>query len=58
MRCGLCGNEFVESEGTKGCGACIGGCHGIHCPRCGYRNVQEPDFLKRIKKIITGNDKE
>jgi hypothetical protein len=59
IRCGFCGHEFEESEGTQpGCGACAGGCHGIHCPRCGYKNVLEPAFLKRLKSMVTRNNKE
>ncbi|NJD38050.1 MAG: hypothetical protein FIA89_06960 [Geobacter sp.] len=59
MRCGFCGHEFEESEGTQpGCGACVGGCHGIHCPRCGYKNLPEPALLKRFKSLVRGTEKE
>jgi rubredoxin len=52
MKCGYCGLEFDESEGTKGCGSCPGGCHSVHCPRCNYKNPLEPAILKKLKKIF------
>jgi rubredoxin len=58
MRCVFCGHEFEESDGVTGCGTCPGGCHGIHCPKCGYKNIQEPVFLKRLKNMITKRNKE
>lgn len=57
MRCSFCGHEFEEAEGTRGCGACPGGCHGIHCPRCGYKNIQETALLKQLKNLITRKNK-
>ncbi|CAH2031055.1 hypothetical protein [Trichlorobacter ammonificans] len=59
MRCTFCGHEFDESEGTRpGCGACGGGgCRGIHCPRCGYKNIPEPELLKRLKRLVSKSDK-
>ena len=41
MKCGLCGYEFTEQEGS--CNpACpfVGGCSVVCCPSCGY---QAPD---------------
>lgn len=59
MQCSFCGHEFDESEGTRpGCGACAGGCHGIHCPRCGYKNIPEPATLKRLISFFTKTTKE
>lgn len=59
MQCSFCGHEFDESEGTRpGCGACAGGCYGIHCPRCGYKNIPEPATLKRLIAFFTKTTKE
>ena len=52
MTCGFCGYEFDESAGKHGCGGCGGGCHSIHCPRCGYRNPAEPKFIGKLKDIL------
>lgn len=59
IKCGFCGHEFEESEGSQpGCGACFGGCQGIHCPRCSYKNIPEPETLKRFKSLFGKGKKE
>lgn len=58
MKCGFCGHEFAEEDGIKGCGACPGGCHSLHCPRCNYKNPLEPQFFKTIRSIFTTTDKD
>jgi len=56
MKCSYCGHLFEEDEGKKSCGGCPGGCHSIHCPRCNYKNPQEPELLKKIRRILNKNN--
>jgi rubredoxin len=57
MICGFCGHEFDEKDGKMGCGNCGGGCRGIHCPRCNYKNPAEPNFIKKIRAKINKTDR-
>jgi rubredoxin len=57
MICGFCGHEFDEIEGTRGCGGCPGGCHGVHCPRCSYKNPLEPAYLKKLRGLLGGGNR-
>lgn len=58
MICTFCGHEFEESEGTQsGCGACGSSCRGIHCPRCGYKNIPTPDLFKKIRRLVSKDTK-
>lgn len=56
MKCGFCGFEFEDEDGPKGCGGCPGGCHSIHCPKCGYKNPVEPDFIKSLRSVFKKKD--
>jgi hypothetical protein len=59
MRCGFCGFEFPEEEGIRGCGKCgmPAGCHMVRCPRCNYENPPEPKVLKKLKKLLSKQDR-
>ncbi len=52
IRCGFCGYEFDPAEGKRGCGGCSGGCHNVHCPRCGYKNPLESGLAQRLKQVM------
>jgi rubredoxin len=56
MRCAFCGNEFDEKEAKQGCGACPGGCHSVHCPKCNYSNPLEPRLIRKIRSMFSTND--
>lgn len=58
MTCGFCGHEFDPGEARQGCGACPGGCHAVHCPKCNYANPLEPKLIMKIRSLFTGNDKD
>lgn len=49
--CGFCGLELEEEQVAKACSGCgaFGGCKLVKCPRCGYEQAREPDWLKRIR---------
>jgi rubredoxin len=54
MRCDLCGHIFDETTvEQRRCGACAGGCHGIHCPKCGYKNLVTKDLFKQVKSLFS-----
>jgi len=55
IKCDYCGNEFTADEAKNGCGACRGGCHAVHCPRCGYMIPREPNIIKKIKGLFSKN---
>jgi predicted amidophosphoribosyltransferase len=59
IRCGFCGHEFAEEEGIKSCGRCgkPGGCSMVRCPRCFYENPEEPKILKKLKRMLEGDNK-
>ncbi len=52
MICGFCHKEIDAvvgaPEGQTSCGQCLGGCHKIHCPHCGYANPAPGKFLSRF----------
>ena len=52
IRCGLCGHEFTEEEGIRGCGSCGKTCRMVRCPRCMYENPPEPKVVKKLKSIL------
>ncbi|MCL2761039.1 MAG: hypothetical protein FWD70_05265 [Desulfuromonadales bacterium] len=51
MICSFCGYSFDVSEGKRGCGNCFGGCKAVHCPRCNYKNPEEPALIRKIKSV-------
>ncbi|WP_243373064.1 hypothetical protein [Geotalea sp. SG265] len=59
MKCGYCGHEFSQEEGITGCGKCGKPmkCRMVRCPRCYYENPPELTVVKKIKEILTKNDK-
>ena len=60
IRCGLCGHEFAEEEGIRGCGKCgkPGRCHMVRCPRCYYENPPETALVKKLRKVLGGKKQE
>jgi hypothetical protein len=54
IRCGFCGKEFVEDRSQATCQTCPikKSCGLIRCPHCGYENVPEPGWLRKIKEWI------
>lgn len=52
MKCPLCGLEFRQEDGLKGCSGCksMGGCGLIKCPNCGYEVPAESGLVKLIKR--------
>jgi len=60
VKCGFCGRTLppLEESRQKPCGACLGGCHKIHCPWCGYENPVVPGLLRRWKKDDNSKENE
>ncbi len=56
IRCGLCGHEFAEEDGVRGCGTCGKTCHMVRCPKCLYENPPELKVLKKLKKMLKKTD--
>ncbi len=60
MICGFCHKEIEDVVGApaggKSCGACLGGCHKIHCPNCGYANPAPGKLLSRFLKKRINHD--
>jgi hypothetical protein len=54
VKCGFCGYEFDEKDGSVGCRECpmASGCRMIKCPRCNYENPPEPAVVRKIRKIF------
>lgn len=60
IKCALCGFEFDENSAKKSCERCIlkNNCSLLRCPNCGYEIPDEPQWIKKIKKILgVTNDK-
>jgi hypothetical protein len=52
VRCGFCGDEFVEDPAQLACRSCpvARGCGLARCPRCGYENPKEPGWIVRLRR--------
>lgn len=58
VTCGYCGDVFAEDTAQPTCAACPlkGGCQLVRCPRCGYENPVEPQWLSRIRGWIQARE--
>jgi Fe2+ transport system protein FeoA len=58
MRCGLCGLEFDEQSAHAACRGCgfAKGCDLVKCPNCGFEDVREPVWLKKLFQRKTNRE--
>jgi hypothetical protein len=58
ITCAYCGESFTEDLGQMACAACPmrGGCRFIRCPKCGYENPCEPEWVARLRSWLRTQD--
>lgn len=58
VTCGYCAEVFTEDQGQPTCAACPirGGCQMVRCPRCGYENPSEPEWMARIRRWLQSRE--
>lgn len=58
VTCGYCGDVFAEDLGQPTCASCPvkGGCRFVRCPKCGYENPCEPDWVAKLRRWLRSDD--